>query len=219
MMNSYALQLTLLVLVLLSLSNTEANYCNIFSEEFQQQDLARRCNAVHKAVTRALSKDGAYQYMSHEVFGINSFHRPPTAIIFHYKIKFITDESTASYASRNGPIESRNGGFIADIFGPIESAVLDENDNIACKKPNCTFNVGWSSASVYTFLRPQFILSLLPAWFLNSLEFSIHEHFGFLREATIHMSLRRQHLPVNTTVHEIMHSLQHATTKVSIKVL
>ena len=218
MMNSYPLQL--LVLVLLSLSNTEANYCNIFSEEFQQQDdVARRCNAVHKAVTRALSKDGAYQYMSHEVFGINSFHRPPTAIIFHYKMKFITDESTASYASRNGPIESRNGSISADMFGPIELATLDENDNIACEKQNCTFNVGWSSASVYTFVRPQFILSLLPAWFLNSLEFSIHEHFGFLREATIHMSLRRQHLPVNTTVHEIMHSLEHATAEVSIKVL
>ena len=210
MMNSYALQL--LVLVVLSLSNTEANYCDIFSEEFQQQDdVARRCNAVHKAVTRALSKDGAYQYMSHEVFSINSFHRPPTAIIFHYKMKFITDGSTASYASRNGSINY--------IVGPIESAVLDENDNIACEKQNCTFNVGWSSASVYTFVRPQFILSLLPAWFLNSLEFSIHEHFGFLREATIHMSFRRQHLPVNTTAHEIMHSLEHATAEVSIKVL
>jgi hypothetical protein len=46
-----------LLLVLLSLSNTEANYCNIFSEEFQQKDVADRCNTIRKAVVAALQEN------------------------------------------------------------------------------------------------------------------------------------------------------------------
>jgi hypothetical protein len=104
------------------------------------------------------------------------------------------------------------------IIGPVEVAKLDETDNIvACKKEgSCDFSIGWSSANIYTFVRPEFILSLQPAWFLNSLKFSIHEHVGFSREVTLHISLQSQILPANTTAHEIWHSLEHATTKVTI---
>ena len=194
-----------LLVVLLSLSFTEANYCNIFSGEFQQRDVAHRCNAIHKAVVKALSKNDVYKYILHEVFSINSFHRPPTAIIIHYKVQ-ITDESITSTSTHHGEF----------IVGPVEAVRLDENDNVACEgKENCTFNIGWSSASIYTFIRPEFILSLQPAWFLNSLAFSIHEHFGFSREATLHVHLYEDDLPVNTTTHEIMHSLEHTTAKVT----
>jgi hypothetical protein len=75
-----------LLLVLLSLSNTEANKCNIFSEGFQQEDAAHRCNEIHTAVFKALQKNDVYQYILHEVFGIDAFHRPPTAIIFRYDV-------------------------------------------------------------------------------------------------------------------------------------
>ena len=198
------------LVVLLSLSNTEANYCNILSKEFQQEDVAHRCNEIHTAVVKALQDSDVYQYILHEVFGINAFHRPPTAIIFHYVVKIITDES----------ITSGNRTIDNHFIGPVEVARLDKNDNIACEKEsNCTFDIGWSSASIYTFVRPEFILSLQPAWFLNSLKFSINEHVGFSRNVTLHVPLQRHSLPINTTAHEIMHSLQHATAKVTTVII
>ena len=192
-------------LVLLSLFNTEANYCRIFDKEFQQEDVAKRCSEIHKAVVKALQENEAYQYILNEVFDISAFHRPPTAIIFHYIVKVI---------------DNRHGyGHGTSLSGPVESNIRDENDNIiSCEKKNnryCTFDIGWSRASIYTFVRPEFILSLQPAWFLNSLKFSIDEHVGFSRNVTLHVSLQRHSLPVNTTAHEIKHSLQHATAKVT----
>ena len=110
---------------------------------------------------------------------------------------------------------------VTSLSGSVESPRLDENDdNIACEtENNCTFDIGWSSANIYTSVRPKFILSLQPAWFLNSLKFSIDEHVGFSRNITLHVPLQIRHnLPVNTTVtvHEIMHFLQRATSKVTI---
>ena len=206
-----------LLVVLLSLSNTEANYCNILSKEFQQEDVAQRCIKINRAVLNALQDNDAYQYILHEVFGINAFHRPPTSIIFHYVVK-ITDVSITHYAAESIIIPVTINA--SDIIGPVEVARLDDNDGIACEKEsNCTFDIGWSSASIYTFVRPEFILSLQPAWFLNSLKFSIHEHVGFSRNVTLHVSLQRHGLPVDTTIHEIMHSLQHATAKVTIIII
>ena len=200
----------MLQVVLLTISNTEANHCTILGKEFQQDDIAHRCNKIHKAVVKALQKNDVYQYVLYEVFGINSFHRPPTSIIFHYVVKIITAES----------ITSGNIDHDYRITRSIESARLDENDNVVCEKEgDCIFDVGWSSASIYTFVRPEFILSLQPAWFLNSLKFSIHEHVGFSRNVTLHVPLQKQSLPVNTTAHEIMHSLQHATAKVIIIII
>jgi hypothetical protein len=195
-----------LLVVLLSLSSAEANYCNIFSEEFQQEDVAHRCNAIHIAVAEALQENDVYQYIDHEAFGINSFHRPPTTIIFHYVVKTTTDESSTHRTIIYNP----------ETNEPVEVAKLDETDSVAvCEKEgSCTFSIGWSSANIYTFVRPEFILSLQPAWFLNSLKFSIHEYVGFSREVTLHVSL--QSLPPNTTAHEIRHSLEHATAKVTI---
>ena len=61
----------------------------------------------------------------------------------------------------------------ASAFADVDAS--DKNDTIACGgQPNCAFYIGWSSASIYTYIRPDFILSLQPAWFLNSLKFSIH---------------------------------------------
>ena len=196
------------LVVLLSLSITEANYCNIFSEEFQQ-DVAQRCDIIHKAVVEALKKNHVYKYILHEVFDFQAFHRPPTAIIFHYIVK-VTD-------NRYG----HGHMHVTSLSGSVESPRLDENDdNIACEtENNCTFDIGWSSANIYTSVRPKFILSLQPAWFLNSLKFSIDEHVGFSRNITLHVPLQIRHnLPVNTTVtvHEIMHFLQRATSKVTI---
>jgi hypothetical protein len=118
----------------------------------------------------------------------------------------ITDESIA-------PIATHHRYTSHILSGSTDGA---KTDNVACEKErNCsTFSIGWSSASIYTFVRPEFILSLQPAWFLNSLKFSIHEHVGFSREVTLHVSLRNRSLPVNTTEHEIKHSLEHATAKV-----
>ena len=201
------------VVVLLSLSITEANYCNILSKEFQQEDVVYRCDTIHTAVINALQKNHVYQYILHEVFGIKAFHQPPTSIIFHYVVKIITNET----------VTSGNKTIHDNMIGPgsVESAIRDENDNIiACdKESNCTFDIGWSSASIYTFVWPEFILSLQPAWFLNSLKFSIHEHVGFSRNVTLHVSIPlRDTFPKNKTVtaHEIMHFLQHATAKVII---
>ena len=195
--------------MLLSLSITEANYCNLLSKEFQQEDVAQRCDKIHRAVVKALQKNHVYKYILHEVFGINAFHQPPTSIIFHYVVKIVRSESISS--------GNDHGNF---IIGPVESAILDKNDNIiACEKENnCTFDIGWSSVSINTFVRPDFILSLQPAWFLNSLKFSIHEHVGFSRNVTLHVSIQSPNLPKNKTVtaHEIMHSLQLATAKVTI---
>ena len=110
------------LVVLLSLSITEANYCNILSKEFQQEDVAQRCDKIHKAVVKALQKNHVYKYILHEIFGINAFHRPPTSIIFHYVVKNITTESISSGID--------HGHF---IVGPVETAILDKNDNIiAC---------------------------------------------------------------------------------------
>ena len=193
------------LVVLLSLSITEANYCNILSKEFQQEDVAQRCDKIHKAVVKALQENDVYKYILHEVFGIKAFHQPPTSIIFHYVVK-ITNKTATIHTT-----------------AAVESHIQDENDNIiACEKENnCTFDIGWSSASIYTFVRPEFILSLQPAWFLNSLKFSIHEHVGFSRNITLHVSLQRDKLPENKTVtaHEIMHFLQHATAKVTIIII
>ena len=197
-------------LVLLSLFNTEANHCNIFEKEFQQENVTNRCKKVHTAVVKALQENSTYQYILQEVFDINAFHRPPTLIIFHYVVKIIADES----------ITSGNRTRAINLIGTIEGDKGDENDNIVCdERSNCTFDIGWSSASIYTFVRPEFILLLQPAWFLNSLEFSIHEHVGFSREVTLHVSLQSHSLPVKTTAHEIKHSLQHATAKVAIIML
>ena len=108
------------------------------------------------------------------------------------------------------------------VPGSVESPRPDANDNAACEtENNCTFDIGWSSVSIlYTFVRPDFILSLQPAWFLNSLKFSIDEHVGFSRNVTLYVSIQRDtlRLPKNKTVtaHEIMHFLQRATAKVII---
>ena len=204
--------------MLLTLSNTEANYCNILSKEFQQDDIAHRCNAIHTAVVEALQENDVYQYIYilHEVFGINAFHQPPSSIIFHYVVEIITNETT----SGNRTIHDN---IINPAAGTVESPIPDENDNvIACEKENncySTFDIGWSSVSIYTFVRPEFILSLQPAWFLNSLKFSIHEHVGFSRNVTLHVPLQKQNLPAKPTAHEIKHSLQHATAKVTIILL
>ena len=106
-------------------------------------------------------------------------------------VKIITNET----------VTSGNKTIHDNMIGPgsVESAIQDENDNIiACdKENNCTFDIGWSSANIYTFVRPEFILSLQPAWFLNSLKFSINKHVGFSREVTLHVPLQKQSLPVN----------------------
>ena len=168
-----------LLVVLLSLSNAGANHCNIFSEEFQSNTVALRCNKIRQTIEQALWRNNVYKYIVHEVFSIKSFHRMPNAIIFRYEVK------TIARGGRVLIINSITG------HGPFESTGPNDSDNVACAKENCTFNVGWSSVNMYTFVRPEFILSLQPAWFLNSLKFSIHEHFGFLREVTLHIHLHK----------------------------
>ena len=45
------------LVVLLSLSIIEANYCDIFSKEFQEEDVAQQCDTIHTAVVGALKKN------------------------------------------------------------------------------------------------------------------------------------------------------------------
>lgn len=190
---------SLQLLVLLSLSFTKANDCNIFSSEFQSEGIADRCVQIHKAVRKAFWSNEVNKYTLDEAFKTSSHHRPPTAVIVHYEVQI-----------KSAIGHGRNLAGAASDIDPVR------DDHIACEgKGNCTLNVGWSSANVYTFIRPEFVLSLQPAWFLNSLKFSIHEHFGFMREITFYIDLQKDDLPTNTTTHELKHSLEHITAKVT----
>ena len=198
--------MTIKLIVLLSLTFTKANhlYCNIFSYEFE--GAASDCIQIHKAVREALRANDVNKYILDEVFSPNSHYHPPTALVIHYKVQITS---------------IRNDEFIHSVLpneGDFDVLSPDGNDFSICEgeKNNCTIDVGWSSASIYTFIRPEFILSLQPAWFLCSLKFSISEHFGFSREITLHLDILKSDLPVNTTIDELKHSLEQVTAKVTI---
>lgn len=189
--------LLLLILPQLILSSTKEIYCNVFSYKFEE--VADRCIQTHEAVSRALWSSKINKYILDEAFGPNSRRHPPTAMIINYKVRIIetkfndlgthsvvipagssVEESSIIY---NGQVSKRS---LSDIH------VSDTDDKIKCEsEKNCTISIGWSSASVYTFIRPKFMLSLQPAWFLSSLNFSIHQHFWISkRDYTIHLHTR-----------------------------
>lgn len=68
---------SLQLLVLLSLSFTKANDCNVFSSQFEN----RRCSEVYKAVENALWSNDVNKYILDEAFSLNNYHHLPTKII------------------------------------------------------------------------------------------------------------------------------------------
>ena len=145
-----------------------------------------------------------------EAFGINLHHHPPMAIIVHYKVQII-EMKLHYYNAKTELVHSvlPNSG--------IHDVLTSDRDDFNVREGeenNCTISMGLSSASVYTFIRPEFILSLQPAWFLSSLRFSIHEHFGFPREVRLYINLLKESLPVNITIDELIHPLEQVTAKV-----
>lgn len=218
---------SLLLLVLLCLPFTNANDCNVFSSQFENQDAARvrRCSKIYKAVENALWSEDVNKYTLDEAFRAH----PPKAIIIHYMVQFIdnnnNEKNEVQFTDRNisnstTPVPGLHWTNMLDsgTGKTLESPKPDKNDNIACEgRENCTFIIGWSSASIYTFIRPDIFLSLQPAWMLCSLKFSIHEHFGFSRQVTLYINLHVRHdLPENITTHELEHALEQATAKVTI---
>ena len=213
------------LLVLLSLTFAEANhiYCNIFSYEFE--GAANECVQIHKAVKKALQSNDINKYILDEAFSPSSHHRPPTVVVIHYKVQMIERNSKNKTSSHPLPNQGTNNTKINPWYilplpnqGPRDVLRSDRHDFSVCEgeEKNCTISVGWSSASMYTFIRPEFILSLQPAWFLCSLTFSVHEHFGFTREITLHINLNKEHLPENTTINDFKHSLEQVTSEVTI---
>ena len=171
---------------------------NVFSSEFPSESIGHRCVHIHKAVRNSFWSNEINNYTLNEAFKTSSRHRHPTAIIIHYEVQIMY------HASRN----------MAQINHPLK---LDGKDHFACEgKGSCTINIGWSSASIYTFIRPDFILSLQPAWFLSSLNFSIHENFGFLNEITFYIHLQYELISeMKITTYELKHSLEQITAKVT----
>ena len=150
---------------------------------------------MYEAVKRALWSNDVNKYILDEAFSPSSFHHPPTAMIIHYKVQMTeTDElgTRSIIVPARSPAKESSITYHGEIFKKSlsDSAVRDTNENIVCNKESCTISIGWSSASVYTFIRPKFMLSLQPAWFLSSLNFSIHWHFGFPREITLHIGIQ-----------------------------
>lgn len=205
------------------LSSTKENSCNIFSYKFEER--ADGCIQTHEVVNRALWSNDVNKYILNEALSPNSRHHPPMAMIIHYRVQITESEDLNgihSIPTRGLLDENRttySGNIISDSKKLLsDNYVSDTDDNIKCKtETDCTISIGWSSASVYAFIRPKFMLSLQPAWFLSSLNFSIHKHFGFPREITLHIKIRNGDLPVNTPIYELQYPLEQVTAKVSIK--
>ena len=212
--------LVLLVVLSLTFTKAKALNCNVFSYQFERSRAAAQCVQIHKAVKKALLNDSVNMYVLDEAFTSPHHHLPATMII-HYKVQII-EAKGHSFAPRRiafdgNEIAYHEGTYHIQYISEIIFNTQDRDIVIVCEEEDkCIISIGWSSVSVYTFIRPKFILSLQPAWFLCSLKFSIHEHFGFSREITLHINLQEDDLPVNTTADELQHPLEQITAKVTI---
>ena len=182
---------SLWLLLLLSLSFTKANDhdCDIFSKSFQNEGIGGqyRCIQVHEAVRKAFWSNKINNYTL-EAFNTSYL----TTVTVIYKVQII-DTSAASHGSAS-----------------------DGNNTITCEgKNSCSISMGWSSANFYTFIRPEFVLSLQPAWFLSSLKFSLHEHY---KGIIFYIDLQKEEATWMTTL-ELKQSLKQITGKVIISIL
>lgn len=151
--------LLLLTPVLFSAVGAE-DQCSVFNKEFENN--AGWCIQIFRALQNALWNNDENTYIIDEVFFNHHWHSP-SVVDITYKVQIIEDEHD-------------------------ENTTLWTNCNDDSAQ-GCTIQVGWSSTSIYKFIRPEYLLSLQPAWFLSSIHFSTNYHFGFKRQIILHIQI------------------------------
>ena len=202
----------LLLLILIPVTSTLANHCDVFNPHFWEE--ADGCIQIQEAVRNTFNRSKYNSYIIESLF--YSHHvSTPTALIVNFNFsKSIVENRDDIKADHYKSLLLKH--YETPIIShPNHHSVTEEND-VECTNGTCTISVGWTSSSIYSFIRPVILLSMQPAWFLCALHFSVHEHFGYPKQVTVHMDFHPEELPENTSTEELRYHLEQLTSQVCI---
>ena len=179
-----------------------AGECDVYNT----QSNVGRCREVQDCVNAAFFSNRNNRYVLDKIFR-STERRPPIALLVNYTVMSINNNLNG-----NGSGEYYDEGS-RDRNNATTTVPEDDGNKV---KIIVQYNkqLGWTTSGIYTAISPVFLVSLLPKMFITTMSFYINENFNLPK--SIHLELRLENLPKDTTPSEVKEALEYLTMNVSI---
>lgn len=150
--------------------------CSIY-KKLERGNLIRNIQ-IEKAASKSLRSREENLYVIESLF--NKHPNPhPIAVEINYYVHIVKNISSTKF-----------------LPPAVEPHVTGHNSNDDCTaEQGCLVQVGWTTSCVYSLIRPKFLVTSQPAWFLYALEYSSDELYGFQEDITFHLYIPMDELP------------------------